>query len=109
RYRRDRTEGQKRTIVLGVEKAGMSAQLDAWFTEPLGIPHVALGGYASQTLCREVLRYIDPRNRPAVLIYAGDFDPSGEDIDRDFVRRVRGFDEVHRVALNAKQVREYNL
>ena len=27
--------------------------------------------------------------RDAFLLYAGDFDPSGEDIDRDFVARLR--------------------
>jgi hypothetical protein len=108
-YRRDRTEGQEWTIVLGIEKAGMSAQLDAWFTDPLGIPHVALGGYGSQTLCGEVARYILGLGRPALLVYAGDHDPTGEDIDRDFARRVGVFDKVLRVALNAEQVEEFRL
>lgn len=120
-YRRDRTEGQPWTIVLGVEKAGMSAQLDAWFTDPWGIPHVALGGYASQTLCDHVNRYILSRGSdeqfaargqrppPALLVYAGDLDPTGEDIDRDFVARVDAFDKVVRVALNDEQVEKYGL
>lgn len=103
-YRRDRTEGQPWTIMLAVEKAGMSGQLDAWFTDPLGIPHVALGGYASQTLCDEVREYVQDQGRPAVLIYTGDLDPSGEDIDRDFVKRTYCWHEVHRVALNPDQV-----
>jgi hypothetical protein len=103
-YRRDRTEGQEWTIILGVEKAGISAQLDAWFTDPLGVPHVALGGYASQTLCDQVSRYVLRTGRPSVFIYAGDHDPSGEDIDRDFAKRVGAFDKVIRVALNADQI-----
>jgi hypothetical protein len=108
-YRRDRTEGQPWTILLAVEKDGMSPQLDSWFTDPLGIRHVALGGYASQTLCDKVARYIERQGRPAVLIYAGDFDPTGIDIDRDFVQRVGCFDEVERVALGRTQVRRYGL
>ena len=44
-----------------------------------------------------------------MLIYAGDHDPSGEDIDRDFVERVGLFDAVVRVALSAEQVIEYAL
>jgi hypothetical protein len=108
-YRRDRTDGQEWTVVLGVEKAGISAQLDAWFTDPFGIPHVALGGYASQTLCDQVARYIVERGRPAALLYAGDHDPTGEDIDRDFEARVGVFDKVVRIALNADQVAEYGL
>ena len=64
-YRKDRTEGQDVTIILGVEKAGMSAQLDQWFTDDLGLPHVALGGYASQTLAGQVQEYIKAYKRPA--------------------------------------------
>jgi hypothetical protein len=43
-----------------------------------------------------------------VLIYAGDFDPSGEDIDRDFIQRTACFDEVVRVALSLEQVERYD-
>lgn len=108
-YRRDRTEGQPWTIFLGVEKAGQSEQLDAWFTEPLGIPHVALGGYASQSLVDHVRRDVRSQDRPAVLIYAGDHDPTGEDIDRDFESRTGCFDKVVRVALHADQLDEFNI
>jgi hypothetical protein len=108
-YCRDRTEGQEWTIFLAVEKAGMSAQLSAWFTRPLGIPHVALGGFASQTLCDRVRRDVRYDRRPAVLVYAGDHDPSGEDIDRDFVARTGCWEKVIRVALSRDQVAEYDL
>jgi hypothetical protein len=39
----------------------------------------------------------------------GDFDPSGEDIDRDFIARADCFTKTIRVALNAEQVTEYDL
>jgi hypothetical protein len=39
-----------------------------------------------------------------VLIYAGDMDPTGEDIDRDFEARVGGFEKVIRIALFEHQV-----
>jgi hypothetical protein len=44
-----------------------------------------------------------------VLLYAGDFDPSGEDIDRDFIERSACWDKVIRVALSTDQVRDYRL
>lgn len=47
-YLRDRTEGQDVTLYLGTEKAGIVNQLDQWFSD-LGLPILALGGYASQT------------------------------------------------------------
>jgi hypothetical protein len=106
RYRRDRTEGQEVTIYLAVEKAGIQNQLWSWFGD-MGLPILALGGYGSQTYKDEVRWHVsqqvydhwngervadldnlchdDPR--PAVLIYAGDHDASGDDIFRDFVIR----------------------
>jgi hypothetical protein len=107
-YRRDRTEGQDVSIYIGVEKKGLVAQLDSWFGD-LGIPILALGGYSSQSFV-DVVR-VDARgqDRKAVLLYAGDFDPSGEDIDRDFIERTGCFDDVVRVALSATQVTSYGL
>lgn len=109
RYRLDRTEGQDHAVYLGVEKKGLVEQLWSWFGD-LGIPILALGGYSSQTFCDEVAADVGREDRPAVLIYAGDFDPSGEDIDRDFEERTEfAFAEVVRVALSAQQVEEYGL
>ena len=107
-YRRDRTEGQGISIYLGVEKAGIVEQLKSWFGD-YAIPILALGGYSSQTYIDQVVEDVERQERPAILIYAGDFDPSGEDIDRDFMARTRVFGEVVRVALNADQVRQYRL
>jgi hypothetical protein len=44
-----------------------------------------------------------------VLLYAGDFDASGEDILRNLIDQVQVFDQVVRVALTPEQVREHNL
>jgi hypothetical protein len=107
--RRDRTEGQPWTIYLGVEKDGMSEQLRAWFSEDLGLPLLPLGGYASQTLVDDVRKDISDQGRPAALIYAGDHDPTGEDIPRDFEQRVGNFKRVLRMALTPEQVEEYSL
>jgi hypothetical protein len=107
-YRRDRTEGQPWSVYLGVEKAGMVAQLQAWFAD-LGVAVLALGGYTSQSFVGEVRRDVERQGRAAVLLYGGDFDPSGEDIDRDFVSRSDCWAQVVRVALSAEQVAWYQL
>lgn len=107
-YRRDRTEGQEVSLYLGVEKAGIIEQLRSWFGD-YGIPILALGGYSSQTYIDQVVEDVERQERPAVLIYAGDFDPSGEDIDRDFQVRTNVFDEVVRIALTAEQIKEFDL
>jgi hypothetical protein len=107
-YRRDRTEGQSVSIYLGVEKAGIVEQLQSWFGD-LGVPILALGGYSSQTYIDDVVADVDRQVRPAVLIYAGDFDSSGEDIDRDFRARVNVFDEYVRIALTPEQIVKFKL
>ena len=107
-YRRDRTEGQTVSLYLGVEKAGIVEQLREWFGD-LGVPVLALGGYGSQTYVDDVIADVAGMHRPAVLLYAGDHDPSGEDIDRDFTARTDCWDEVRRVALTAAQVTQYAL
>jgi hypothetical protein len=107
-YRLDRTSGQDVSLYIGVEKAGMVIQLQAWFGH-LGIPVLALGGYSSQTYVDDVAGDAQRQGRDAILLYAGDFDPSGEDIDRDFEERSDCWDKVIRVALTAGQVRQFGL
>ena len=107
-YRLDRTRNQDVSLYLGVEKAGMVDQLESWFG-PLGIPVLALGGYASQGYVDEIAAHTRTWGRPAVLLYAGDFDPSGEDITRDFIARSACWDEMIRVALSGQQVSGYAL
>jgi hypothetical protein len=107
-YRRDRTEGQTVSLYLGVEKAGIVEQLREWFGD-LGIPVLALGGYSSESSERKVITDVADGHRPAVLLYAGDFDQSGEDIDRNFTAQTDCWDAVRRVALTAVQVDQYQL
>jgi hypothetical protein len=100
-YRRDRTAGQPIALYLGVEKATLLGLLEAWFGG-LGIPRVALRGYSSQTLVDDVVeavaaelrRDVTRQSRPAVLLYCGDYDPSGMDIPRDFAERTGCFDQI---------------
>ena len=85
-YRRDRTEGQEYQIYLGVEKAGLVNQLDDWFAH-LGLPILPLGGQCSQSFVDQITRRVNADGRPAVLLYAGDHDPTGWSILQNFVDR----------------------
>lgn len=124
-YRRDRSDNQEQQIFIGVEKAGMVVQLQSWFGD-LGLPIVALSGYSSQTFVKIVAESMMGEaynhDRPSHFIYAGDFDPSGEDIDRDFVERLEEyivnntsmmltevFAGVERIALLPEHIEEYQL
>ena len=107
-YRLDRTAGQETSVYLAVEKAGMVLQREHWFGH-LGVPVLALGGYASQSYVDQVVASVMATTRPAILLYAGDHDPSGEDIDRDFLIRTGCWAKVIRVALTAEQVQTHQL
>jgi hypothetical protein len=104
----DRTEGQPFQVWLGIEKDALVGQLTAWFEER-GVPIMALRGYASQTLVDLVRAQVKADERPAVLLYGGDFDPTGEDIYRDFIERTDCWAQVERVATTAEQVESYDL
>jgi hypothetical protein len=108
-YRRDRTEGQPYQTIIAVEKATQYAFLRTWF-DHLGLPVAALRGYDSQSHIEEIVDLIDGDPRPSVLVYAGDYDPSGVDIIRDFLARAGArLAEVRRVALDWSQVVEHGL
>jgi hypothetical protein len=108
-YQRDRTEGQEYTVYLGTEKAGIVNQLGLWFDE-YGLSILPLGGYASQSLVKETISCVEADGRPAILLYAGDHDPSGWDIPRDFAERTNGcFDQIHRIVLDPDQVESHGL
>jgi len=107
-YRRDRTEGQAFNVILGIEKDGLTTLLQAWFGD-YGVPVVVTRGYPSQTYVDDIAELIEGDGRPAVLLYGGDFDPSGEDIRRDFAARVGVFDDVRHVALTPDQVDQHQL
>ena len=63
-----------------------------------------MGGWASQTFREQVRREIVADGRPAVLIYAGDFDPAGVLIGDSFAEKVGVFTEVVRVGLKIEQL-----
>lgn len=107
-YRRDRTEGQPVTVALAVEKRGLVAQLTTWFGD-YGVPVIELGGYCGQAHVDRVRGHVRGQDRTSVLLFAGDFDPSGEDLYRDFLTRSACWDDSVRVALTAAQVEDYGL
>jgi hypothetical protein len=108
-YRRVHAEYQDYNIWIGCEKATMVEQLVHWFGDD-GIKVVAFGGYSSHTYLKAIVDAVKRDGRPAVLLYAGDFDPEGIDILEDFEYRTHGaFHQVQRIALNDEQIGEYDL
>jgi len=108
RFALDHTFGQEYQIWLAIEKAGLVEQVSGWFSDR-HFPVVPLGGYVSQSFADDVRRRVEYDERPAVLLYAGDWDPSGEDIERDWIERTHCWAKSQRIALTEDQAISYGL
>lgn len=101
-YRRDRTAGQDTALYVAVEKDTLRLQVLDWLDE-FGVPVLVVRGYGSQSYADVVTRRVATDPRPAVLLYLGDLDASGEDIERDWVARTGCWTHVHRLAITIEQ------
>jgi hypothetical protein len=77
----DRTAGQKTALYVAAEKDTLRRMFTDWLAA-LGIPVLVVRGFSSQSYV-DIVRARTARDpRPAVLLYVGDFDCSGDDVQR---------------------------
>ncbi|WP_406484186.1 hypothetical protein [Streptomyces sp. NBC_01568] len=107
-FRLDRTTGQKQSLYVAAEKDTLRQQLTGWL-EFAGIPVLVVRGFSSQSYADVVRDRVAHEQREAHLAVVGDFDCSGEDIERDWVERTGCWSSVTRVLLTYEQVRTYGL
>lgn len=111
-YSLDRWRGQEFYVELHVEKQALSSVLRP-IADQFGVGFSMNRGYSSQTAFYDASkRFIEAAEagKHCVCIYAGDLDPSGEDMVRDFRDRMAVFGadvEIDKVALTMEQVRQY--
>jgi hypothetical protein len=74
---------------------------------------VVCRGYNSLTQIHDLSEILKNENRQVHCRFFSDFDPSGLDIQRNFIEQCKDlgiiFDSFKRIALKAKQIREYSL
>ena len=114
RFNRPRWEGQDTYVEVWVEKEAL-AGVFASVADELRVVSFPNRGYTSITLLHEAaerIRAADSDRRP-VILYFGDFDPSGQDIERNIRDKLNdtfGVDVgVERVALTREQIDEREL
>lgn len=114
-YRVHRMEGQETYIEVWVEKDALSGVLKR-VTSKYGIPIVVNRGYSSATAMYDAHNRFEEAYRTndqdALVIYVGDFDPSGQDMIRDILDRINEFDgsytfDVIPIALTWDQIETY--
>ncbi|MEU7650314.1 hypothetical protein [Streptomyces huasconensis] len=104
----DRTEGQEHALYVAAEKPTLRQQLTDWLA-PTGIPVLVVRGFGSQSYADIVHDRVTADLRDGVLVVVGDFDCSGEDIERDGIARTDCWSHAERVLLTYEQVRAYEL
>jgi len=114
RFNRPRWEGQDTYVEVWVEKEALAGVFES-VADELKVVSFPNRGYTSVTLLHEAaerFRAAESHKRPMIL-YFGDFDPSGQDIERNIRDKLNdtfGVDVgVDRVALTREQIDEREL
>lgn len=108
-YKRDLQQEQPKYIEVWCEKAVAIDHIINKYDVSL----LAGGGYRSSSALYEASKRFKRQHKPVVILYLGDFDPSGLDIERDTETRMQeifGIEvDVQRVLLLPKDITEFRL
>jgi hypothetical protein len=107
-------DDQPNYVLVSLEKDALS-RLMSDIANQYSVRTFPTRGYPSFTYVNRMATYIRNRlkGKPTVVLYFGDHDPSGVDIERDLEDRLRKYDagdfKVIRIALTKDQIQQYNL
>jgi hypothetical protein len=107
-------DDQPHNILISLEKDALSRVVSD-VANRYSIRTFPTRGYPSFTYVQRMASYIRNKlkDKPTVVLYFGDFDPSGVDIERDLTERLEKYKagdfKVHRVALTHDQILEHQL
>ncbi len=107
-------EDQPVHLLISLEKDALS-RLVSMVANRYSVRTFPTRGYPSYSYVREMARYMENRlgGKPKVVLYFGDFDPSGVDIERDLEERLSRYGardfKVVRVALTLDQIKRHRL
>lgn len=107
-------EDQPRNVLISLEKDALS-RLVSRIANRYNVRTFPTRGYPSFSYVQRMSKYIVNQlgGKPTTVLYFGDFDPSGVDIERDLSERLDRYGAtqfiVNRIALTSDQIREYSL
>jgi len=111
-YRREKWTSQRFDVQVWCEKDAVAGVLQP-ITDEFEVTLYPCRGYNSYSALKEAGRGINGIPRPTVILYLGDFDPSGQDMPRDIRRRLTedfGADfDLRVIALTREQIDEHQL
>jgi len=111
-YRRDNWQDQPNYCEVWSEKATVLGSLRP-ITEEFGVMLRACRGYGSTGMETVVGDLFESINKPIAVLYLGDHDPSGHDIERDIHRRAQAAAgktfTMTRLAIHPADIKAFNL
>jgi hypothetical protein len=111
-YRRDYWQSQPYHLEIWSEKDTVTGSIQD-LTNELGITVRVGRGFNSETRVFEIAQILAQTGKPNVVLFLGDHDASGRDIERDWKKRLldngsRPF-ELRRVAIHAGDIKKFKL
>jgi hypothetical protein len=104
-------QNQPQNVIIAIEKDALSRL----FTDVADSFHIHVyptRGYGSYTYIKQMAQKMNGQ-KPTAVLYFGDYDPSGQDIQRDLEKRLTAYGaknfKVIRIALTKEQITQYNL
>jgi hypothetical protein len=114
-YRRDNWQDQPRHVELWCEKDAIVGSIEE-ITDKWAIPLRALRGFNSTTNVHQIAKSFQYKNaakKQVVVFYLGDWDPSGEAIERDVQSRVLRYGSgpfsITRLAIHREDISKFHL
>lgn len=103
---------QNKKVILALEKDALS-RLFSDEAQKFRVKTYATKGYGSYTFLKDLAGDLSTE-KENIILYFGDYDPSGRDIQRDLSARIKRYSKgeeftVKRIALTKEQIGEYDL
>jgi hypothetical protein len=104
-------KNQPKNVLIALEKDALS-RLFVDVADNFNVQVFPTRGYGSYTYVKEMAQKMNS-DKPTIVLYFGDYDPSGRDIQRDLETRLKAYGgqnfTVTRIALTKEQIAQYNL
>jgi len=112
-YKLPKWLNQTQYVECWIEKFALAATFDSWLGD-MNVVLVPSRGYSSWTFLKEAADRIETNaeGRETIILYFGDFDPSGRDIERFLGESLEWFGvdaTIHNIAVTEDQIVEYKL
>lgn len=112
-FRLPRWKDQPKHVEVWLEKQALSA-LFQQVTKELEVPFAACRGYPSLTYLHEGFQRLRSVDKERIILYFGDYDPSGEDIQSAIGDRLKDLAstshvDIRKIAITRDQIQQYQI